>query len=382
MEKRHRCKLCFRNFANGRALGGHMRSHMMKFYAAKMEEEEEEEQQPFDDLQSLRSYSSTSSSEEEEEEEVEEDEEEEEEESGELKKALLSYELRENPRKSTILVDHEFSSVVLQDRESETESSKKDTVCRRSKRVRKSRNSGFDGFSMNGPFFPVKKSKFETERKSKNNHHEHSSLVEPEPLSSISDTTPEEHVAHCLIMLSRDKWRREEKEYLDEEEEGKFENDYSEDSGVQVKVIKTKVRGKYRCEACNKLFRSYQALGGHRASHKKIKPTTAADAPPQVVEKIGGSKAVVEEKIHECPFCHRIFSSGQALGGHKRSHFLGAGAISASVSTIRPVKQDSRTGETLKIDLNLPAPADDDDTSQIAVSAVSDAEFVQPIKQS
>ncbi|KAK4414651.1 Zinc finger protein ZAT9 [Sesamum alatum] len=185
-------------------------------------------------------------------------------------------------------------------------------------------------------------------------------------------------------MLSRDKWRREETEE-EEEEEGKFEDDYSEDSGV-VKVIKAKVRGKYRCEACNKLFRSYQALGGHRASHKKIKPTTAVDGGaagrPQVVEKIGGSKAVVEEKIHECPFCHRIFSSGQALGGHKRSHFLGAGAISASVNTIRPVKQDSRTVETLKIDLNLPAPADDDDTSQIAVSAVSDAEFVQPIKQS
>ncbi|KAL0397736.1 UNVERIFIED_CONTAM: Zinc finger protein ZAT9 [Sesamum calycinum] len=285
-----------------------MRSHMMKFYAAKMEEEEEEEQQPFDDLQSLRSYSSTSSSEEEEEEEEE-------------------------------------------DRESETESSKKDTVCRRSKRVRKSRNSGFDGFSMNGPFFPVKKSKFETESKSKNNHHEYSSLVEPEPLSSISDTTPEEHVAHCLIMLSRDKWGREEKEYRDEEEEGKFENDYSEDSGVQGKPQEDQAHHRCGCTAAS-------------------------------VGEIGGSKAVVEEKIHECPFCHRIFSSGQALGGHKRSHFLGAGAISASVSTIRPVKQDSRTGETLKIDLNLPAPADDDDTSQIAVSAVSDAEFVQPIKQS
>ncbi|KAK4414650.1 Zinc finger protein ZAT1 [Sesamum alatum] len=173
MEKRHRCKLCFRNFANGRALGGHMRSHMMKFYAAKMEEEEEEEeeQQPFDDFQSVRSYSSTSSSEEEEEEvEVEEEEEEEaEEESGEVKKALLSYELRENPSKSTLLVDHEFASVVLQDRESETESSK---VCRRSKRVRKSRNSGFDGFSMNGgPFLQVKKSKFEMEGKEQDNHH-------------------------------------------------------------------------------------------------------------------------------------------------------------------------------------------------------------------
>ncbi|KAI9086115.1 hypothetical protein K1719_031948 [Acacia pycnantha] len=29
-------------------------------------------------------------------------------------------------------------------------------------------------------------------------------------------------------------------------------------------------RGKFECTTCNKIFDSYQALGGHRASHKKI----------------------------------------------------------------------------------------------------------------
>ncbi|KAK6162562.1 hypothetical protein DH2020_002403 [Rehmannia glutinosa] len=256
----------------------------------------------------------------------------------------------------------------IQDRESETESSKKrnQILRRRSKRVKKSRISDFNGY------FQVKKPKFEKEIKSNNN--EYSSL------SSISDITPEEHVAHCLIMLSRDKWRRAELEFQEneEEEEKKVGDDYSEDSGV-VKVIKNKVRGKYRCEECNKLFRSYQALGGHRASHKKIKVNTEA-APPEK-NRAGGGSVVVEEKIHECPFCHRIFSSGQALGGHKRSHFIGSGAISANVNTISPVKQNSRIGEILNIDLNLPAPTDDEENSQIAVSAVSDAEFVHPIKQ-
>ncbi|PIN20978.1 hypothetical protein CDL12_06336 [Handroanthus impetiginosus] len=364
MEKSHRCKLCFRNFANGRALGGHMRSHMMKFFAEKgafkEEEEEGEEENPFDDdFQSVHSYSSpptsssSSSSDEDESEDV---------------KALMSYELRENPKKSALLVDHEFSSLVPQDRESETESSKKNPICKRSKRVRKSRILDFNGFG----FFQMKKAKFEGEGR-RNSTNENSSMVEPEPLSSISDTTPEEHVARCLIMLSRDKWKRDEIKYQEDKEE-KLGDDYSEDSGM-MKVTKTKVRGKYRCEACNKLFKSYQALGGHRASHKKIK--AAGKTEPKAATAVVAAAAVVEEKIHECPFCHRIFSSGQALGGHKRSHFIG-GAVSANISTRSPVKQNSNT---LKIDLNLPAPTDDDENSQIAVSAVSDAEFVHPIKQ-
>lgn len=354
MEKKHRCKLCFRSFANGRALGGHMRSHMMKFYAAQKlsEQEEEEENHSFDDFQSAHSYSSTSSS-------SSSEDEQEEEESHEVK-AVAS------------------GSVVLQDRESETESFKRNPICRRSKRVRKSRISDFvDGFF-------GKKLKLENECCSSMVA---AAAAENEPLSSVSDTASDEHVAHCLMMLSRDNWKREEETELqfEIEDEKKFidDDDDSEDSGVG-KVIKTsnnKVRGKYRCEACNKLFRSYQALGGHRASHKKIKVA----APPQKpnANSGGGSAAVVEEKIHQCPFCPRIFSSGQALGGHKRTHLLGGGAITAGRGgTIAPpAKERSRSGETLSIDLNLPAPIDDDEASQIAVSALSDAEFVHSIKQ-
>lgn len=322
----------------------------MKFYAEEKASKQEngEDEHHFQSLQ--YSYSSSSPS-------SEEEYEEEEEEREEAARGASSYELRENPRKSAVLVDHDFSSVV--DRESETESSKKKSICRRSKRVRKSRISDLD-------MFLVKKTKSEDEGKS--NMNEQSS-----PLSSISDTTPEEHVAHCLIMLSRDKWEKEEGEYLQEQEQEDDDDDVDvdvdicEDSGV-AKMIKNKFRGKYRCEACNKLFRSYQALGGHRASHKKIKAEAAA------AEKNGGSKAAVaaEAKIHQCPFCDRIFSSGQALGGHKRSHFVGANAISTNCSTI--ITQSSRIAQVLNIDLNLPAPVDDDESSQIAISTVSDAD--------
>lgn len=314
-----------------------MRSHMMKFYA---EEKASKQENGEDEHHFQYSYSSSSPSSSSSEEEYDEEEREE------AARGASSYELRENPRKSAVLVDHDFSSVV--DRESETESWKKKSICRRSKRVRKSRISDLE-------MFLVKKTKSEDEGKS--NMNEQSS-----PLSSISDTTPEEHVARCLIMLSRDKWEKEEREYLQEEEDDDV--DICEDSGV-AKMIKNKFRGKYRCEACNKLFRSYQALGGHRASHKKIKAAAAE-------EKNGGSKAAAEAKIHQCPFCDRIFSSGQALGGHKRSHFVGANAISTNCSTI--ITQSSRIAQVLNIDLNLPAPVDDDESSQIAISTVSDAD--------
>ncbi|KAG6435647.1 hypothetical protein SASPL_100521 [Salvia splendens] len=305
MDKKHRCKLCYRSFANGRALGGHMRSHMMKFYAEGKDLEQESGEIEHD-FQSSSSPSSSSSDEESEE------------------GLMSSYVLRDKRKNAAIAADRR--DFVAQDGESETESLK---IWRRSKRVRESRASDFEQSS---------------------------------PLSSISDTTPEEHVAHCLMMLSRDTWRQK---------IGRgYEGDEEEEESKKM-AMKSKIRGRYRCEECNKLFRSYQALGGHRASHKKIK--SAATAPPPPPEKSGGVK------IHQCPFCDRIFSSGQALGGHKRSHFIGAAAISTNRNSTE--KNSSRISQVLSIDLNLPAPADDDEGSQIAISAVSDAEFVCNVKQ-
>ncbi|XP_010477843.1 PREDICTED: zinc finger protein ZAT1-like [Camelina sativa] len=40
------------------------------------------------------------------------------------------------------------------------------------------------------------------------------------------------------------------------------------------------------------------------------------DSKSPVVKKAGGEK----KTSHECPICFRVFKSGQALGGHKRSH--------------------------------------------------------------
>ena len=44
-------------------------------------------------------------------------------------------------------------------------------------------------------------------------------------------------------------------------------------------------------------------------------------------EEIYGEATTIYElkkrKDHECPICFKVFSSGQALGGHKRAHYIG-----------------------------------------------------------
>ncbi|XP_076942088.1 uncharacterized protein LOC143611842 [Bidens hawaiensis] len=65
----------------------------------------------------------------------------------------------------------------------------------------------------------------------------------------------------------------------------------------------------YKCNTCNKQFKSFQALGGHRASHKRNKTTN-------------GDKIVMPTKVktYECSVCGLEFAVGQALGGHMRRH--------------------------------------------------------------
>ncbi|XP_042472706.1 zinc finger protein ZAT5-like [Zingiber officinale] len=137
----------------------------------------------------------------------------------------------------------------------------------------------------------------------------------------------------------------------------------------------------YRCKTCDKTFASFQALGGHRTSHKKPKtaaplldhekkpaaedetdgPSIAADAPiPKPVTTTSSSNdeilaaASAKQRVHECSVCGSEFSSGQALGGHMRRH--------------RPLPPEVKKEKNIfLLDLNLPAPADDDD-SQIAMA--------------
>ncbi|CAN0886497.1 Zinc finger protein ZAT12 [Linum grandiflorum] len=66
----------------------------------------------------------------------------------------------------------------------------------------------------------------------------------------------------------------------------------------------------FECKTCNRKFSSFQALGGHRANHKKHR------MPNNRLHKQQASTS--KSKPHKCSVCGLVFSTGQALGGHIR----------------------------------------------------------------
>ena len=154
----------------------------------------------------------------------------------------------------------------------------------------------------------------------------------------------------------------------------------------------------YECKTCNRTFPSFQALGGHRASHKKHKlaaeekkqPLPPSPLPPPTPSQLqhmivtnydrfeegsvksgppislqlGNNGNNNKGKIHECSICGSEFTSGQALGGHMRRHRASTNAnnvvdttscntvITTTITAVPP-------RNILQLDLNLPAPEDD-----------------------
>ncbi|KAG9128799.1 hypothetical protein Leryth_009556 [Lithospermum erythrorhizon] len=74
----------------------------------------------------------------------------------------------------------------------------------------------------------------------------------------------------------------------------------------------------FECKTCNNRFNSFQALGGHRASHNK-KPRQLMDNTGDV-SGMPEKAMILKPKIHECSICGQEFPMGQALGGHMRRH--------------------------------------------------------------
>ncbi|CAL5018359.1 unnamed protein product [Urochloa decumbens] len=177
----------------------------------------------------------------------------------------------------------------------------------------------------------------------------------------------------------------------------------------------------YECKTCNKCFPSFQALGGHRTSHKKPRllppPPTSEDNKPAAAEPaaapspslppppppaaaearaadatvlaipvpapvapkqeqdavtVGTAAAMIaaassssskqHPRVHECSICGAEFGSGQALGGHMRRH---RPLVPAAARDDAPRKEKS----LLELDLNMPAPCDEAAAAEASVTS-------------
>ncbi|KAH7839419.1 hypothetical protein Vadar_003948 [Vaccinium darrowii] len=124
----------------------------------------------------------------------------------------------------------------------------------------------------------------------------------------------------------------------------------------------------YQCKTCDRTFPSFQALGGHRASHKRpklapveVKKKTTILLTDDFEEEEGEIKDHVSSsplslqlvnnrpngnpksspKVHECSICGAEFVSGQALGGHMRRHRIPGGTnTTLSLSPLSPIVCD------------------------------------------
>ncbi|XP_059430969.1 zinc finger protein ZAT12-like [Corylus avellana] len=122
----------------------------------------------------------------------------------------------------------------------------------------------------------------------------------------------------------------------------------------QIDITKNSPRPRaFVCKTCDRQFPSFQALGGHRASHKKPR-LMAGD----LFHHMPALPA--KPKTHECPVCGLEFAIGQALGGHMRRHkaVMREGLLINHHRPV-PVMKKSSSKRVLCLDLNL-APVEND----------------------
>ncbi|KAG2673552.1 hypothetical protein I3843_13G085300 [Carya illinoinensis] len=138
-----------------------------------------------------------------------------------------------------------------------------------------------------------------------------------------------EDIANCLMLLSR--------------------------VGETADLNRKSSTPSFVCKTCNRQFPSFQALGGHRASHKKPR-LMAGD----LFHRVPTSPS--KPKTHECSVCGLEFPIGQALGGHMRRHraaVMSEGLV-IKHAALQPVMKKPSSKRVLFLDLNLnPLQGDD-----------------------
>lgn len=317
MEKQRICKICNRRFSNGKAMGGHMRSHLAKLPIPPKPHQQLNINSTESITPTIQSLSSSSS--------------------------LNLHPTKKKPfyislnQEEDALVPLSQDSTIFHDKESDdqTESQPMNLTRRRSKRRRK------EAVRVAKPPF----------------------VAAEQEVSCLYETFPEEEVAMCLVMLSKDKWNKKEQdmELIEDEEDEDEDEEEEEDDILLVSRSRTRAKkqSKFKCETCKKVFRSYQALGGHRASHKKITIKTQIFDGDRAGCGYGNTvNYVIEHKTFQCPFCFKVFESGQALGGHKKVHFSN---LSNATNNNIKIASSTKFRDNLVIDLNLPAPEEDEE---------------------
>lgn len=156
------------------------------------------------------------------------------------------------------------------------------------------------------------------------------------PRVETREPTEEEYLALCLIMLARG---------------GATDSPRPRQSSPSPPppLPAPQLKLSYKCSVCDKAFASYQALGGHKASHRKP-PTSVDDSATAATSS--SSVTAASGKVHQCTICLKSFPTGQALGGHKRCHYEG-GSSSSAVTSSEGETAALSTGRPY-FDLNLP----------------------------
>ncbi|KAJ8766084.1 hypothetical protein K2173_020600 [Erythroxylum novogranatense] len=237
-----------------------------------------------------------------------------------------------------------------------------------------------------------------------NNNNSCSSPASSNNIELPSDNTEDEDMANCLILLAQGHSRDSPKPdnaaagvHYNNHANVVVSNNNNTNKFSSRKFLETSTAsGKvgyyvYECKTCNRTFPSFQALGGHRASHKKPKTTTfnndekkhmalSSDEEDGNYKNISSlslqliddnnnrgtcSNLLNKGKVHECSICGAEFTSGQALGGHMRRHRAPMGNSTTNLSltpmTIEYHEEPKKARNLFSfgLDLNLPAPEDD-----------------------
>ncbi|KAJ1266052.1 hypothetical protein BS78_08G121400 [Paspalum vaginatum] len=152
----------------------------------------------------------------------------------------------------------------------------------------------------------------------------------------------------------------------------------------------------HACSVCGKAFPSYQALGGHKASHRA--PTTKPARPHAATQQqqqaapapAPSSSSASAHGQHECNVCGKAFPTGQALGGHKRCHYDGtigsAAAPPRGRSAVLPAPAPAPVitasvavpAAPTGFDLNLPAALPGNDDEVLSPLAFKKPRFMIP----